>query len=406
MDKMPPCRACLVLPILLAAVAPSTAGDPPRPRKVLIFAVDGVRPDALQAADAPNLKALFDGAAYSLTAWAAGGPDMNGPDYSVSGSSYSSMLTGVWCSKHGVCENDFSGSNYDQYPVLFCRLKAARPEAVGESIVRWQPLSPNLIECADVDLAPGSDAAATDEAVRLLRETDPDVLFFHQEDPDTAGHSCGWSPAGDGTFPACYIAAVHTADVRVGAVLAALRARPAFAEEDWLIIALADHGGIAKDHHYKDQIETKRVFMVFNGPHITPGEIVPAPMIVDLAPTTLAYLGVPIDPAWDLDGQVVALAPDPPPHRQRPGDCSQDGTVDISDAICILGHLFLATPAPLPCGESLEGDNVALLDLNGDSETDVSDGVYLLFHLFGGGPGPALGEACTPIGACPDACTE
>jgi hypothetical protein len=405
MNKMLPRRACLVPSILLAAAASSIAADAVRPRKVLIFAVDGVRPDALQVADAPNLKALFDGAAYSWTAWAAGGPDMNGPDYSVSGSSYSSMLTGVWCSKHGVCENDFANSHFDQYPIFFCRLKAARPEAVAQSIVRWQPLSPNLIECADVDLAPASDGAATDEAVRLVRDTDPDVLFFHQEDPDTAGHNCGWTAA-DGTFPACYMAAIHTADDRVGAVLAALRARPAYADEDWLIIALADHGGVGKDHHYKDRIETKRIFMVFHGPHLTPGEIVPAPMLVDLASTCLAYLGVPIDPSWGLDGRVVALAPDPPPHRQRPGDCTQDGIVDIADALCLLGTLFLATPVALPCGETLDGDNAALLDVNGDAEADVSDAVYLLLHLFGGGPPPVLGDGCIPLASCPDICAE
>src|SRR6185295_6019077 len=32
---------------------------------------------------------------------------------------------------------------------------------------------------------------------------------------------------------------------------------------------------------------------------------------------------------------------------QRPADCNQDGNTDISDAVCLFGHLFLGSPARL-----------------------------------------------------------
>ncbi|MCZ6793229.1 MAG: hypothetical protein O7J95_06410 [Planctomycetota bacterium] len=89
--------------------------------------------------------------------------------------------------------------------------------------------------------------------------------------------------------------------------------------------------------------------------------------------------------------------------NQLPSDCNQDGVVDISDAVCLLGNLFLGTPALLPCGDGLSADpsNILLLDANGDSLLDISDGVYVLNFLFIGGPPPLSGSTCLYIQGCP-----
>jgi len=65
----------------------------------------------------------------------------------------------------------------------------------------------------------------------------------------------------------------------------------------------------------------------------------------------------------------------------RRGDCNDDGTADISDAVCILGWLFLGEEEP-GC--------VAVTNTNGDEKADLSDAVYLLGHLFLGGPAPVV----------------
>ncbi len=388
--------ACLAaVPVFAASFG---AGAEPGPRrKVLIIAVDGTRPDALQAANAPNLKSLIVDGAFSYRAQTAGGAE----DLPISGPGYSSMLTGVWCAKHRVCDNDFSASRFDLYPIFFCRLRSVMPGIVIESIVRWAPLSTNLITCADVDLAPPTDAAATQEGVRLLTDTDPDVLFFHLEDVDTAGHNYGFSP----TVPE-YLSAIETADGRVGQVLAALRTRPTYPEEDWLIFALTDHGGLGKDHHARVP-ECMTIFFFMNGHHVTPGEIDPPPRIVDVAATAMTYLGLAIDPAWSLDGQAVGLAPVTPAPRQLPGDANQDGALNLADAAALLDFLFARVPVALPCpGLGLEGTNLLLLDVNGDAGLDLSDVVFVLFHVFAGGPPPAAGADCAPVEGCADACAS
>jgi hypothetical protein len=91
-----------------------------------------------------------------------------------------------------------------------------------------------------------------------------------------------------------------------------------------------------------------------------------------------------------------------------PGDCNLDGALDISDGICLLGHLFLGEPADLPCGEGTLGDpgNVTLLDSTGDGDVDISDAVRLFQFLFLGGPPPVLGTECRAIPGCPGVCTR
>ncbi len=90
---------------------------------------------------------------------------------------------------------------------------------------------------------------------------------------------------------------------------------------------------------------------------------------------------------------------------QLTGDANQDGGRDVSDAVAVLGHLFLGSPDVLPCsgGTTEAPGNIALLDMNGDDEINLADPVYLLTHLFLGGPPPAGGTECRRILGCPDA---
>jgi Asp-tRNA(Asn)/Glu-tRNA(Gln) amidotransferase A subunit family amidase len=81
-----------------------------------------------------------------------------------------------------------------------------------------------------------------------------------------------------------------------------------------------------------------------------------------------------------------------PFHR---GDPNASGDIDVSDAITIVGFLFLGEPQTLSCLESA--------DANNDGAIDVSDGIYLLSWLFTGGPEPpAPGPTGADCGVDPD----
>lgn len=106
---------------------------------------------------------------------------------------------------------------------------------------------------------------------------------------------------------------------------------------------------------------------------------------------------------------VILVCPEPPlppGGTQRPGDCNQDGVFDISDAICLLGYLYLGNPKNLPCGTGSIKDegNILLLDHNSDSNIDISDGIAILRYLFLDGQPPPLGAKCAAIVGCGSAC--
>ncbi len=95
--------------------------------------------------------------------------------------------------------------------------------------------------------------------------------------------------------------------------------------------------------------------------------------------------------------QIIARGEAPTAQPQQPGDCNQDGRVDLSDGVCLLNYLFLGV-AELPCDD--EGGTM-LTDWNGSARSDLSDAVALLNYLFTGGPPHALGRACVEIEGCP-----
>ncbi|MGQ9589315.1 MAG: dockerin type I repeat-containing protein [Planctomycetota bacterium] len=62
------------------------------------------------------------------------------------------------------------------------------------------------------------------------------------------------------------------------------------------------------------------------------------------------------------------------------GDANKDDGVDISDAVYLIGHIFLGGPVP-PCKDAA--------DVNNDTRLDISDSIFLLNYLFKGGPQPS-----------------
>jgi hypothetical protein len=91
--------------------------------------------------------------------------------------------------------------------------------------------------------------------------------------------------------------------------------------------------------------------------------------------------------------------------RLRPFDMNQDGALQLSDCVSLLGFLYLGTPARLPCGDGTTGDpsNKVFADYNGDGKINLSDPVGALTFLFLGGAPPVAGQVCMPIEGCPDA---
>jgi predicted AlkP superfamily pyrophosphatase or phosphodiesterase len=286
--------------LLVASIMLATAtawGGP----KVMFISVDGCRPDALQAANTPNLDALISAGAVSYTSHTVATP------YTHSGPGYASMLTGVDVPKHKVTANDFSPYDLGHWPTLFHRIEAANPALYTASFVNWSPINSGLhIDAvADEVYTSTNDASVASQAANLLSTGNPDLMFVELEGVDVAGHSYGFSP----TVPQ-YLQAIQQADQNLGTVFNALRSRPGYNDgtERWLIIATADHGGGPGTNHDGGEA-SERTFMIVGGPAVPAGTDLGSPRIFDAPVTALEYLGVNTQPL-NLDGHVMAI-PEP-----------------------------------------------------------------------------------------------
>jgi len=275
--------------------------------KVLVIGIDGVRPDVLAEVPTPNLDALAAEGAFTARARTS--------LPSVSGPAWSSMLTGVWPDKHGVTDNDFTGKRYEEFPDFLTRIEMVRPELHTFAVADWPPLMnaddgrPTLGVTID-ERRPldgfelgwvEADTRSVELAVEHLGSADPDALFVYLGNPDETSHH--FRSIGEE-----YRAAIALADEHVGLLVAAVRARATYAEEDWLILSSTDHGRLANGNHGGDTPEERTIYYLVSGPSASRGEITDSTYIVDLPVTALAHLGIEVDPAWRLDGKVVGLA--------------------------------------------------------------------------------------------------
>ena len=234
-------RLTQILMLLLLSTT-MMAGVGGHTRKVLVIGVDGCRADALlqeiTLGHCPNMDTLVTHGFYTMDSWHL--------DITWSGPSWSSIMTGVYHNKHGVTNNNYTGSNFNRYPYFTTHAKEIDSTFKCIEFCEWAPLV-NSVYNANWDRSIiGQDGVSqnTGSATStLIQDPNVDVMFTYFDHVDLTGHSSGFSP----TNPA-YNQAIDTVDRQIGVVMAALRARPTYAQEDWLVLLTTDHGGIGTGH--------------------------------------------------------------------------------------------------------------------------------------------------------------
>ncbi len=328
-----------------------------QPGRVMIIGLDGARAEALDIATTPNLDRLRKMGPSDLNAITG--------DLSLSGPGWSSMLSGVWCDKHGVLDNDLSweASNFDQYPHFISRVETARPGLNTVSISHWTPINDEILcafetldNCgrADKVINARGDAGVRDAVVDELTRGDPDVIFMQFDDIDHAGHGTapasppgGFCPYETGdvaegeenglctpaNYNPEYLELFQRTDGYIGDVLDALFRRPDYHAENWLIIVAPDHGGggVVFNQHGFPHPQDRRIFLIFAGQRTAPFPEGVQLKIVDVAASALFHLHVPIEPDWQLDGQPIGL-PDAPPYQDRSIPSCFDPTIFLPDS--------------------------------------------------------------------------
>ena len=224
--------------------------------KLLIIGIDGVRGDVAESVAQRNNSAF--GRIKEQGAWSFN--TSVGP-YAISGPGWASMLTGVWCDRHGVVDNTFKDSRLSSVPDLFEHLESSDSSRRTAAVYWWEPIGEDILSEDSLDVMERfeNDELVRDRAVELLNsDSELDVLFVSIDNPDAVGHRHGFSPEEPN-----YVAAVEEADDMVAEIIYALEERN-LSNENWLTIITSDHGGGGKwlhSHHPSDPVDRNTVVL-------------------------------------------------------------------------------------------------------------------------------------------------
>ncbi|MEY9872636.1 arylsulfatase A-like enzyme [Streptacidiphilus sp. MAP12-33] len=279
-----------------------------RARRVLVVGIDGVRLDLLGELDTPRLDEIATAGFLAPVEIDAGTPTMSGPCWAT-------IATGVHVTKHAVWNNDFTGHRLAVFPDFLTRLTHGFGRRTYVAAA-WEPLvlarsggplfngpgrlsfvAPAAETCEDWEAV---DERMVRDAVAVLRDEDPEASFVYLGAVDETAHlrGCG----------ADYRAAILRADARLGLLLDAVRSRPTYADEDWTVIVVTDHGHVDEGGHGGDSVLERTAWIACAGPEFTPGAITAPLRHVDVVPQVFASLGLAPDRHWTLDGLPFAAA--------------------------------------------------------------------------------------------------
>ena len=291
----------------VAAYADETAKRP----MALVIMTDGLRADTVESGRMPNLERLRAGkwmpgykSAWTLTGQVSPG------SIPSSAPNHVSIATGYGVPTHGLTSNaQLEAGAFTAKPTWLKRIADARPGATALFVFSWWP-DANLYPAEGVEFmksptneddAPNASALS----LRLAGADAPDVTLWFIDAPDVAGHAHNFYP-----MSSPYLAAAETTDRYIGMALDAIASRPTFAEEDWLVAVVSDHGGYANQHGVvqSGNMASHSVPIVICGTGMTQGRIPGVPYNYCVAANVLGHFGVTVP---DLEATPSDGAPEP-----------------------------------------------------------------------------------------------
>ena len=110
-------------------------------------------------------------------------------------------------------------------------------------------------------------------------------MFCHLDDVDIAGHNSG-------LYSAAYVGQVADVDSQIGSMLQAIRSRASFAEENWQVVVVSDHGHRPAGGH-GGQTQLERTIPIVVSSRTTVAGVMPVdgvgPSQIDVAATAVSY---------------------------------------------------------------------------------------------------------------------
>lgn len=234
----------------------ATRPSPPTTHRVLIISIDGGRPDLLLRGDTPRFHALLEESAFTF--WA------RTTAQAITLPSHVSMLSGVSPNQHQIFWNQdlpFARPVYPAVPTLFdLASKAGYTTALVAGKSKFEHLDrPGALSfkwIAEKDTVDDADVIVN--AVRILRDHRPEVMFVHFPGTDNVGHAKGWGTPEQ-------MAKFAEVDRHLGTILDTLKELGL--EGSTTLIISADHGGMGRVHG-PDDTRARTIPWLVRGPGV------------------------------------------------------------------------------------------------------------------------------------------
>ncbi|MBI2330948.1 MAG: alkaline phosphatase family protein [Chloroflexi bacterium] len=287
---------------------PTQTPAPSQPiSRVMIVTFDGLRPDAIDAADMTNVKALMQSGAYTLHAQTIM-PSTTLP-------AHASLVTGACPAKHVARWNEYVPQNgYALGTDIFDLTRSVGLRTVlvvGKEKLRQITESTDFFGFVD-NTDEEKDITTLDNMAVEQIQLGFGLMLVHFPDGDVVGHEYGW-------LSKQQLRAYHTNDQSFGQFIKVMKSSGYY--DGTLFIITSDHGGALTDPpHGTDIPEAMTIPWIISGPQVVPGELKTQVYIMDTAATVAFALGLPMQPEWD--GAPVYEAFGLPVDPLRQGGCT------------------------------------------------------------------------------------
>ncbi|WP_300597413.1 DUF4983 domain-containing protein [Niabella sp.] len=202
-------------------------------RKVLYLILDGAEGKQIQALNPPNIRSLLANGVYSWVGVSGGLP----PDSTLP-ATWTNMMTGIPTDKTNVGA-DFQSANFSQFPTFISRIKTMAAGTRTAGFAASALFSQYLLKDATVNtLTENNDEQVTQNVMGELGKPDATIVVGQFHSIAAAGDRYGYLAA-----TTEYSNAVTTVDNYIGAILATLKKRPGYKQENWLVVVASNLNG-------------------------------------------------------------------------------------------------------------------------------------------------------------------
>lgn len=252
--------------------------------KTILILVDGMRPDSLSVA--PYAKTLSEESSYTH--------DAQTVFPSVTLPCHMSLFHSVDPDRHGVTTNTYTPQ---VRPISGLCEQLSAAGKTSAFCYNWEQLRDltrpgslaNSFFCSGHEYTyEKANELVTDEAIKLIKTSQPDFVFLYLGLVDEKGHSNGWMSKE-------YLEAVKQSWEEIERVKKIL-------PEDYTMIVTADHGGHDRMHGTTEK-EDMTIPMFFCGKDFEKGKKLRNVSIKDIAPTIVKITGA--IPAREWEGRSI-----------------------------------------------------------------------------------------------------